>query len=245
MNFFLQLLTPFVIGLPLFVTTAPPQDEIDSSQDRIKVEKAVVAWADATFYSHTNYKFENFRAEYSEDYFIAFMRAQAYKERVTDLETEKSSGQYRGTQAEYDSEHKTLTDEYLKIQATADNHPNRADYYLIHFWSNIQTTDGITVYYEHIMKLDNAYQVTEATINSAIGKKDENTKPVYKKDVVTDDKKKTENGTVDGGSPSGSTGGTPDGTGNGSVGITFDPPVDTTPTDTSTSKPKKEKKKKR
>jgi hypothetical protein len=243
MNLFLQLLTSIVIGVPLFGTLTPPQDEIDSSQDRIKVEKAVVTWADATFYAHTNYKFENFRAEYSEDYFIAFMRAQAYKERVTDLETEKSSGQYRGTQAEYDTEYKTLNDEYLKIQAAADNHPNRADYYLIHFWSNIQTTDGITVYYEHIMKLDNAYQVIEATINSAIGKKDENTKPVYKKDVITDDKKKTEDGTVNGGTTSTGTDGA--NTGNGSVGISFDTPVDTTPTDTSTSKPKKEKKKKR
>ena len=176
--------------IPMLAVLPNGDDEIDSSQDRIKVEKAVVEWADATFYSHSNYKFENFRAEYSESYFIAVMRAKAYKERVTDLETQKSSGRYKGTQEEYEKEHTTLKDAYTKIQNEVDTHPNRADYYTINFWTNIQTTDGITVYYEHIVKLDNSYQVIEATINSAIGKKDENTLPIYKKDVKSDDSKK-------------------------------------------------------
>lgn len=176
--------------IPMLAVLPNGDDEIDSSQDKIKVEKAVVAWADATFYSHSNYKFENFRAEYSESYFIAVMRAKAYKERVSDLENQKSTGKYKGTQAEYEKELITLKDAYTKIQNEVDTHPSRADYYLIHFWTNIQTTDGITVYYEHIMKLDNNYQVIEATINSAIGKKDENTQPIYKKDMKVDDTKK-------------------------------------------------------
>jgi len=235
MNLFFYILTLPLLG----IYSTLPQDEIDSSQDRVKVEKAVVVWADSTFYSHSNYKFENFRAEYSEEYFIATERAKAYKERVTDLEQEKSGGQYRGTQEAYDAEHKTLNDAYLKIQSEADNCKNRADYYLIHFWSNIQTTDGITVYYEHIMKLNNSYNVIEATINSAIGKKDENTLPVYKKDLKsTDPKKKVDNTTTNTDTT------TPTGTGNGSVGITFDAPVEeTAPVETSTKKEKKKKKK--
>lgn len=241
MSFLLTLLSFTVLSsLPIV-----SQEEIDSSQDKIKVEKAVVAWADSTFYSHTNYKFENFRAEYSEEYFIATERAKAYKERVTDLEKEKSSGVYRGTQTEYDAEHKTLNDAYLKIQAEADNCKNRADYYLIHFWSNIQTTDGITVYYEHIMKLNNAYQVIEATINSAIGKKDENTKPIYKKDIkgTSNEKKKVDNPNTTTDSPTTSTTTTTN-TGNGSVGITFDTPVEETAPVETGKKVKKEKKKK-
>jgi len=197
MNTFIYLLIlPFMVG----AVTPGPNDDIDSSEDRIKVEKAVVAWADSTFYMHVNYKFENFRAEYSESYFIAVMRAKAYKERLTELEKQKQTGRYKGSQEDYEKEHKELKATYEKIQNEADTHPMRADYYLIHFWTNIQTTDGITVYYEHILKLNNAYQVIEAKINSAIGKKDENTMPLYKKDVKStggDPKKKVDNTTTE------------------------------------------------
>ena len=185
----------FLLMFAGFISASLAQDdEIDDSQDKIKVEAAVVRWADSVFYSHTNYKFENFRAEYSEGYFIAVMRAKAYQERVTEFEQEKAAGRFKGTQEAYDTEHKTLSDAHKKAQTEADNYKERADYYLIHFWSNIQTTDGITVYYEHIVKLNNAYQVTEATINSAIGKKDENTQILYKKDVNGGDKKKADSG---------------------------------------------------
>lgn len=186
------LITLFTLGT--FTLTAQ-DDEIDSSQDKIKVENAVVLWADSIFYKHSEYKFENFRAEYSEGYFIAVMRSRAYKERVTDLEADKAAGRYKGTEDDYQKELQTLKDAYTKAQTAADNYALRADYYLIHFWSNIQTTDGITVYYEHIIKLDNSYQVIEATINSAIGKKDSNTQILYKKDVNTGtDKKKVGEG---------------------------------------------------
>ncbi|MBK9192849.1 MAG: hypothetical protein IPM77_15870 [Crocinitomicaceae bacterium] len=215
-------------------------DEIDNTQDKAKVEKAVVHWADSVFYSHSNYKFENFRAEYSDGYYIAVMRAKAYKERVTDLENDKSAGRFKGTQEAYDTEHKTLNDAYLKAQTEADNYKERADYYLVHFWSNIQTTDGITVYYEHIVKLNNNYQVTEATINSAIGKKDENTQILYKKDVKGDDKKKSDTA-VPLNNPADSK------VGNGSVSITTDTGNTTTTTNTenTSGKSKKDKKKKK
>jgi len=230
------------ISLSVFGTYMIPQDEIDSTQDKIKVEKAVVVWADSTFYSHTNYKFENFRAEYSDDYFIAIERSKAYKERVSDIEKQKSGGVYKGTQEQYDTEHKTLNDAYLKVQNEADNCKNRVDYYLIHFWSNIQTTDGITVYYEHIVKLNNAYQVIEATINSAIGKKDENTLPIYKKDLKgsIDVKKKVDNSAT----TTDSTITPTTNTGNGSVGIVIEPSNEPIPPVESGKKVKKEKKKK-
>ncbi|MBL7897641.1 MAG: hypothetical protein JNJ99_03820 [Crocinitomicaceae bacterium] len=214
-------------------------DEIDNTQDKVKVEAAVVRWADSVFYSHSNYKFENFRAEYSDGYYIAVMRAKAYKERVTDIENDKAAGRFKGTQEAYDTEHKTLNDAYLKAQTEADNYKERADYYLVHFWSNIQTTDGITVYYEHIVKLNNNYQVTEATINSAIGKKDENTQILYKKDVKGEDKKKNDSVPVNNSTDSRG--------GNGSVSITTDSgnTTSTPVTETSSGKSKKDKKKKK
>lgn len=229
------LLLPLIFGSSFFAVAQ--DDEIDSSQDKIKVEKAVVQWADSVFYKHSEYKFDHFRAEYSEGYYIAVMRSRAYKERVTDLEADKAAGRYKGTEEAYQKELQTLKDAYTKAQTDADNYVLRADSYTIHFWSNIQTTDGITVYYEHIVTLDNSYRVTAAVVNSAIGKKDENTQILYKKDVKTTapDKKKVDEGPQE---------------------IS---PVDKTKTDSSTttggtettttpaegSKPKKEKKKKK
>ena len=81
------------------------------------------------------------------------------------------------------AEHKKLQDQYDAGQKTADEFVDRVQYYQVSFWSNIQTPDGLTVYYEYIVKLDNTYSVTEYEENSAIGKKDGNTKPLFKKDV--------------------------------------------------------------
>ncbi|MEO9532969.1 MAG: hypothetical protein ABJG68_15555 [Crocinitomicaceae bacterium] len=165
------------------------EQEIDSSEDEVKVKEAVVKWADTTFYSHTEYKFENFHAFYTEEYFIQVMRSRMYKERVEDLEKNKAAGRYKKSDADYEKEHKELKDAYTKVQNDVDNFKFRVSHFQISFWSNIQTTDGITVYYEHIVKLDNDLKVTEATINSSIGKKSEATAILYAKDVKGGKKK--------------------------------------------------------
>ncbi|MFT4602609.1 MAG: hypothetical protein ACI857_002796 [Arenicella sp.] len=181
-----------LIGISLLSLNSFAQDkeqDIDSSQDEPKVKDAVVHWADSVFYMHQEYKFENFRAFYSEDYFIQVMRSRMYKERVEDLEKNKKAGRYKKSDAEYEKEHKELEDAYTKVQDGADNFKNRADYYQVSFWSNIQTNDGITVYYEHIVKLNNDYNVTEAIINSSIGKKSDATEILYVKDIKGGKKK--------------------------------------------------------
>ncbi|MEZ4923005.1 MAG: hypothetical protein R2780_07545 [Crocinitomicaceae bacterium] len=157
--------------------------KIDSSEDEKKVKEAVVKWADETFYMHKEYKFEKFHAFYTEEYEIAYMRTNARKEMMEDLEKDKAAGRYRKSEEEYQKEHKLLEDDYLKFKGDLDKMTQKVNYYQISFWSNIQTNDGITVYYEHIVKLTNDFMVNEATINSAIGKKSENTQIVYKADV--------------------------------------------------------------
>lgn len=172
------------LALILITSFSFAQDQkIDSSEDEKKVETAVVQWADTTFLSHSEYKFENFRAEYTEEYFIAVMRSKMYKERLEDLKKSKAAGRYKKSDAEYEKELNEMTAAYNKIETEADNFRFRVSHFQISFWSNIQTNDGITVYYEHIVKLDNDYKVTQATINSSIGKKSENTEILYAKDV--------------------------------------------------------------
>lgn len=169
------------------------EQEIDSSEDEKKVEKAVIQWADTTFLSHSEYKFEKFHAFYTEEYFISVMRSRMYKQRVDDLISDKAKGRYKKSDEEYSKELKELELAHQKIQTEADNFKFRVSHYQISFWSNIQTNDGITVYYEHIVKLDNDYKVTEAVINSSIGKKSDKTEILYAKDVNGGKKKvKTE-----------------------------------------------------
>ncbi|OIQ24631.1 MAG: hypothetical protein BM555_07030 [Crocinitomix sp. MedPE-SWsnd] len=178
------------ISLGMFSLAGLSQDqEIDSSEDEVIVKDAVVHWADSVFYSHEKYKFENFRAFYTEEYFIQVMRSRMYKERVTDLEKSKKLGRYKKSDAEYEKEHKELEDAYNKVQKDVDTFKFRASYYQVSFWSNIQTNDGITVYYEHIVKLNNDYKVTEAVINSSIGKKSDKTEILYSTDVKGGKKK--------------------------------------------------------
>lgn len=180
MNLLYTLITASIMGFGLL---APANLDIDSSKDEERCKEAVVAWADSVFYQHSEYKFDNFHAFYTDEYSIQILRAQGYKDMVTDLEKDKEAGRYRGSDAEYEKEHGELKAQYEEIQKGADNFENKVTYYEIHFWSNIMTHDGITVYYEHIVKLNNDYQVTDAVINSAIGKKDENTKILYASEV--------------------------------------------------------------
>lgn len=176
--------------ITLFSSTSFSQDqEIDPTEDSIKVAAAVVQWADDTFYSHSEYKFDHFHAFYTEEFFIATMRSRMYKERLDLLEQKKKTGRYQKSDDEYAKEHEEMESAYLRVQSELDSMYNRVTHYEIHFWSNIQTNDGITVYYEHIVKLDNDYKVTEAVINSAIGKKSDKTEILYKKDVKSEKKK--------------------------------------------------------
>ena len=161
----------------------PPQEEIDSAEDEKLVKEAVVAWADSVFYMHKEYKFEHFKPFYTDEYFIQVMRANMYKKRMEDLSKRKENGTYNKSDDDYQKELGELKTSYENAQKEADNFSPRASSYRIHFWSNIMTNDGITVYYEHIMKLDNNYKIVEAVENSSIGKKSSATKIVYKKDV--------------------------------------------------------------
>jgi hypothetical protein len=184
MKIFIAVIS-FLFAVPTSENPEPVQD-IDSSEDEKKVMAAVVAWADSVFYQHTEYKFEHFRAEYTDEYYIMVMRANMYKKRVDDLEKKKAAGLYTKTEPEYTKELSDLKTAWSGAQKEADNFPQRASYYRVHFWSNIFTNDGITVYYEHIMRVDNDYRIVEAVENSAIGKKSAETKILYKKDVKGD-----------------------------------------------------------
>lgn len=242
MKLFLSLLTLSILTMSLVL---PPHggDEIDSSKDETKVKEAVVSWADATFHAHSDYKFEKFHAFWTEEYEIAYMRSHAYQDMLTDLENDKKNGRFSGTEEAYQKEHDELKAKYDEIQQQAGNMAKRAEYFQISFWSNVQTNDGITVYYEFIVKLDNDYKVFEALINSAIGLKSDKTEIVYKKGADHSMVKKKSDSTINDGGSNVNTGG--GNQGGGSVMIKTNTPVDVEVEETEEKDDKKSDKKKK
>ncbi len=161
-----------------FLNPGIPTD-IDSSADKVAVEDAVVTWADQTFLNHSNYKFEHFKAFYTDDYFIQTMRIELYEEKIDALQLKKANGTYKGTDENFNADITKLSGAIEQAKATI-NTMVRVSYFQIHFWSNIQTQDGIRVYYELNMKLNNDYEVIEAIENSSIGKKNQDSRIAYK-----------------------------------------------------------------
>ncbi|NOQ73751.1 MAG: hypothetical protein GQ574_17215 [Crocinitomix sp.] len=170
--------TLFLIIQLSFLNPGIPTD-IDSSEDEAKVETAVVNWANSSFLSHSNYKFEQFKAFYTDDYFIQTARIELYGDKITALKEKKANGEYTGSEETYFADINKLTRAVEKSKAIIKT-IDRVTHYQIHFWTNIQTRDGITVYYELNMKLDNDYKVIESLENSSIGKKNDASKIAYK-----------------------------------------------------------------
>lgn len=160
------------------MSAAKPTD-MDSAQDQQIVEKAVVSWADSLFVQHQNYKFDHFNAFYTDDYFIQTTRLETYEQKIADLEQKKEAGTYNGTEESYQDNLKKLKDALNHAKKTIGK-IDRVSHYQIHFWSNIKTRDGITVYYELILTLNNDYEITAAIENSSIGKKNNESKIAYK-----------------------------------------------------------------
>lgn len=165
--------------LTTFLVSAAEPTNLDSSQDQQIVEKAVISWADSLFVQHENYKFDHFNAFYTDDYFIQTTRLETYEQKIADLEHKKETGNYTGTEESYQDNLKKLRDALLHAKETIGK-IDRVTHYQIHFWSNIKTRDGITVYYELILTLNNNYEITAAIENSAIGKKNSESKIAYK-----------------------------------------------------------------
>lgn len=174
----------FIFGL-LVLTSLTLQDapSAESTADEEIVKKNVLAWADSVFYFHEEYRFEQFRAFYTEEYQIALLRAEMYGDKLGNLEKMKAKGFYKKTDAEYEKEHQGLVTKNKELNDIVENFDNKAEYYQILFWSNIKTNHGITAYYSHAIKLNNNFQVTSAEIKSAIGKKNDKTEILYAKDV--------------------------------------------------------------
>lgn len=172
----------FPLTILLLISLSPSvslaQDNKLDAEEQVK--NHVIQWADQVFLAHSSYKFEEFHSEETDDYFIQSSRIEMYEEKIASLKRDKAEGKYSGTAEQYEKDAK-------KYQAAADDAKKKlssisaVEYYTINFWTNIMTSDGITVYYEIKIRLDAQFVILSAIENSSVGKKSANTKISYKK----------------------------------------------------------------
>jgi len=172
--------TLIFLFLNSFYSINPQNNNLNADlTDQERIENAVTAWSSANFIYHEGEKFEQLRPFYTEGYSIQELRIEAYTQKIALVKEKKLVGAYTGSEDDYVQEIKKLEDALthanellLQVQ--------RIDYFQIHYWTNIQTVDGITVYYELILKLNQNYAIIEALENSSIGKKSVASKIAYK-----------------------------------------------------------------
>lgn len=161
---FLLLLCPILI---MATTHVKAQDSITSDQQ--SVEQAILKWADSTLESYNEPRFENFVANYTDEYLMKKMRADAIEKSIERIEKSKKKGTYKGSEATYK---KSITDLELRkeeaLESEKDFHP-KVTSYTISFWSNVLLDSGVYNHIELVITLDDYYEVIKYKINSTIG----------------------------------------------------------------------------
>ena len=165
------------MGVPNFAMGFSEEQQIE--KDERVVRDKVLEWADSVFYFHEDYRFENFHAHYTDEFYIVMLRSDQYKKKIERLELAKKKKTYQGSDENYETELLGLKMKYKKFQVIVDSFTSRIKYVEILFWSNIKTKHGYSVYYAHRFKLSNDYFVMAAIIKSSIGNRSDENKIIY------------------------------------------------------------------
>lgn len=166
-----------MFGIPNFALGFTEAQQIE--KDERMVRNKVLEWADSVFYFHEDYRFENFHAHYTDEFYIVMLRSDQYKKKIQNLEKSKKNKTYQGSNENYEAELLALKRKYKKFQVIVDSYAQRIKYVEILFWSNIKTKHGYPVYYAHRFKLSNDYFVMAAIIKSSIGNRSADNKIIY------------------------------------------------------------------
>jgi len=169
----------FFLTFSLFSNAIGYTESVQMEKDKSIVQGNVLEWSDSAFYFHEDYRFENFRAHYTDDFYIIMLRSDKYKTKIENLKKAKKNQTYVGSDKEYEIELNDLKRKYKKFQIMVDSYSNRVKYFEVLFWSNIKTRHGYPVYYAHRFKLSNDYFIMAALVKSSIGNKNPDNKIIY------------------------------------------------------------------
>lgn len=174
-NLILTLLLPIIFTAHLVVAQSPEEEDSDKS----KVEQSVIAWADSTFQEYNEPRFEKYRANYTDEYLMASLRAKGIDDRISELRTQYTSGKYKGSEKEFNSTIEDLKSRRKEAEKNMEKFHPKVTNYVVNFWANILLESGILNYVNHKIILDDNYNVIKTKIVGNIGD-NENAKIVYR-----------------------------------------------------------------
>ncbi len=158
-----------------------PLSSFSQTEDEIKAkaEKAILAWAEKTFSHFEGSRFENFHLSPSPEYYAMSVLREEYETFKEEIVYNFNEGTSDRTEEEVKEDTSSINkkiEELDQMLAMIDPPFDHIEYF---WWSNIQTDNGLTVYYQHQLKLDPSYKVISYRESSAVGKPD-NVKILYK-----------------------------------------------------------------
>lgn len=144
-------------------------------------EKGVLDWADKTFEYYDGSRFENFHEIPSQEQFIIENKIVALQEFMTEMDASFKAGELKKTQAEFEASQKKTSKKIDSLQVVLKNLDPNAKNYEIHFWANIMVSNAVTVYYQHLVRLDSKFRVMSTKITGKVGTQPDGVKILYKK----------------------------------------------------------------
>lgn len=173
----LTLLLLFPLLLTVHLSFTQNNDKVDTDQQN--VQQSVIKWADSTFKEYNEPRFEKYRANYTDEYLMASLRAKGIEDRISEIRKLYSSGKYKGSETEFTSTIEDLKNRRNEAQKNMKDFHPKVTNYVINFWANILLDSGVLNYVNHKVILDDNYQVIKTTIVGNIGD-NENAKIAYR-----------------------------------------------------------------
>lgn len=144
-------------------------------------EKSVLDWADKTFEFYDGARFENFHEIPSQEQFIIETKIATLQEFMIDKEAAFNSPTNKKTKTEFDLGQAKLSRKVDSLTILLNQVDPNAKNYEIHFWANIMVSNAVTVYYQHLLKLDSKFNIMSTKITGKVGTQPDGVKILYRK----------------------------------------------------------------
>lgn len=161
-----------------FTLSEPDTSEQDSEETKVML--AVENWANSTFYKNDGKKFERFYADYSDEFYIYKLKIEMYEKKLRTITNQQKNGSYPKGEEDYKKESTELTNKIASFSKMAANVKPKVSQYTIKYWTNVQMSNGILMYYSFNLVLDDDYKVISHKIVDKIGDKGDDATIVYK-----------------------------------------------------------------
>lgn len=155
------------------------QNSTEIDVDQTKVQQSIIKWADSTFKEYNEPRFEKYRANYTDEYLMASLRAKGIEDRISEIRKLYTTGKYKGSEKEFTTTMEDLKSRRKEAEKNMENFHPKVTNYAINFWANILLDSGVLNYVNHKVILDDNYQVIKTTIVGNIGD-NENAKIAYR-----------------------------------------------------------------